>query len=157
MMIKLISIVLMISLLTPSVILAEIYKWINDDGSTGFTDDISKVPEKYRKQVEIKTYRNKSTKESIYEQNNNNQLTNHDLQKIKEVISQGSSPQTKQEIEKEIMSLWNNFKLALSMGDSEAALSYIAIEERENFRYNFELFGSIRGQTCLLTFERMYC
>lgn len=131
----------MIALCTPSLIAAEIYKWVNDNGSVSFTDDISKVPERYRTQVGTKTYGDKSTRESISDQNTDDQLTNHDLQKIEEYLSHAPSPQTKQEIEKEIMSLWENFKLALSVGDSKAALSYIAMEAREKYRYNLELFG----------------
>ena len=30
---------------------AEIYEWRNDDGITGFTDDIAKVPPKYKKSL----------------------------------------------------------------------------------------------------------
>lgn len=37
--------------------LCEIYKWKNDDGSISFTDDLNKVPEKYRNQVEIKEFK----------------------------------------------------------------------------------------------------
>ena len=35
---------------------AKIYKWKNDDGTTGFTDDLRNVPPQYRDQVETKEY-----------------------------------------------------------------------------------------------------
>jgi hypothetical protein len=34
----------------------EIYKWTNDDGSVGFSDELSRVPEKYRTPLETRTY-----------------------------------------------------------------------------------------------------
>ncbi len=122
--------------------LCEIYKWRNDDGTIGVTDNIGNIPEKYRDQVEIINYEDNSVKESISDQKANDQLTNDELEKIREFIFKAESPQTKQEIESEIVSLWNNFRAALSRGDFNAALSYIAIEARERYRYNFELFGS---------------
>jgi tetratricopeptide (TPR) repeat protein len=48
---------------------SEIYKWTNDDGSIGLTDDISKVPEKYRYQIKNKIYSDKSVKESVPDHN----------------------------------------------------------------------------------------
>jgi hypothetical protein len=33
-----------------------IYKWVNPDGSVGFSDDLSQVPERQRPTVELKTY-----------------------------------------------------------------------------------------------------
>jgi len=35
----------------------EIYKWRSNDGSISYTDDLEKVPEKYRDQVEIKEFK----------------------------------------------------------------------------------------------------
>jgi hypothetical protein len=37
--------------------LCEIYKWINDDGIVSFTDDLDKIPEKYREQAEIMKFK----------------------------------------------------------------------------------------------------
>jgi len=55
---KLLIIFLLLLFLLPHFASAEIYKWINEDGSIGFTDEINKVPEQYRNKVEIKEYEN---------------------------------------------------------------------------------------------------
>lgn len=44
--------VLLASLLaTPAICSAEIFKWVDERGNTGFADDLGKVPEKYRQQA----------------------------------------------------------------------------------------------------------
>lgn len=37
--------------------LCETYKWRSDDGSISFTDDLRKIPEKYRDQVEVMKFK----------------------------------------------------------------------------------------------------
>jgi hypothetical protein len=37
--------------------LCEIYKWRSDDGSISFTDDLDKIPEKYREQAEVMKFK----------------------------------------------------------------------------------------------------
>ena len=114
MMIKLISIVFMISLLTPSVILAEIYKWINDDGSVGFTDDISKVPEKYRGQVEIKKYRTTNAQENDEGATKSNQsITNEKLVREEYQEQEELSPEEKEELDKKLRGIWDDMKKSL--------------------------------------------
>ncbi len=67
--IRLIFFLSILLIASPNIGFSEIYKWTNDDGSIGITDDISKVPEKYRNQVEKKTYKDKAVKESVPDQN----------------------------------------------------------------------------------------
>ncbi len=116
-MIKLISISLMILLLTPSVILAEIYKWINDDGSVGFTDDLSMVPEKYRKQIEIKKYRTNSFHE---DQKDKKSVTSYRSLKEKPIEEEYKrseeelSPQEKKDLDKKLRGIWENMTKSLS-------------------------------------------
>jgi hypothetical protein len=38
----------------PNPTFAQIYKWVNENGTVEFTDDPTKIPEKYRGQIEIK-------------------------------------------------------------------------------------------------------
>ena len=38
----------------PNPTFGQIYKWVNEDGTVGFTDDPTKIPDKYRGQIEIK-------------------------------------------------------------------------------------------------------
>ncbi len=53
-MFKLISIIFFIALSvsTASLSSAEVYKWTNDDGSLGVTNDLTRVPDKYRDKAE---------------------------------------------------------------------------------------------------------
>lgn len=44
-----IGILLLLGLSIPAPLLAEIYKWIDEQGVIHFTDDYTKIPEKYRK------------------------------------------------------------------------------------------------------------
>ena len=48
---------LTIGLLTiPSFVYAEVYKWIDDKGNVHFTEDYSKIPEKYRPVAETRRF-----------------------------------------------------------------------------------------------------
>jgi len=49
------------------------------------------------------------------------------------------APMTKEEIEEAIQSVWSNFRNALINKDIETALSYIAYQSKDMYRYNFEL------------------
>lgn len=46
---------------------------------------------------------------------------------------------TKEEINEAIQSVWSNFRNALINNDIETALSYIAYQSKDMYRYNFEL------------------
>lgn len=133
-------ITLFLFIITPNTGFGEIYKWQNEDESIGFTDDYGKVPEKYRNQVDIKTYRYKSVKESTPDKKTRDRLTDDELEKTKEYMLKTSSPQTSQEIEETIMEVWSNFKNALMNGDIDTAVSYFVYERQKTYRYNFEIF-----------------
>jgi ankyrin repeat protein len=49
------------------------------------------------------------------------------------------APMTKEEIKEAIQSVWSNFRNALIDKDIETALSYIAYQSKDMYRYNFEL------------------
>lgn len=86
-MIKLIGIFLIMSLIIPSVIYAEIYKWVNDDGSIGFTDDLSR-----------KSNQSITKEESVKEE----------YQKQEEL-----SPEEKDELDKKLRGIWDDMKKSL--------------------------------------------
>lgn len=118
-MIKLISIFIVITLLMPPVISAEIYKWINDDGSIGLTDDLSNVPGKYRDQVEIKKYRDvkstndipdKKPRESIVRRIKNESIAEVDQEQEQK---QKLSPEELKKIDEELRGIWNDMKKSL--------------------------------------------
>jgi hypothetical protein len=48
---KLITMVFMIAMVVPVVALSEIYEWTDSKGVVNFTDDLNKVPARYRKQI----------------------------------------------------------------------------------------------------------
>ncbi len=106
----------LILLFLSSTSFAEIYKWRNDDGSIGFTDDLSNVPEKYRDQVETKKYRsinppNVDTANGPAQSNRvipQTKLTDDYQQPEREL-----SPIEKEELDKELRGIWNNMKDAL--------------------------------------------
>ncbi|MCX5909775.1 MAG: hypothetical protein NTY64_22015, partial [Deltaproteobacteria bacterium] len=97
--------------------LCEIYKWTNDDGSVGFTDNLSKVPEKYRKQIEIKKERHYENKGS----NDPRARGDSTEKKIKETpisvnrenLKQELSEEEKRKGEEEMRSVWENMRKAL--------------------------------------------
>ena len=50
--------ILILLLVLPSVShAADIYKWVDKDGTANFTDDLSKVPSEYRDQIQIEKTR----------------------------------------------------------------------------------------------------
>lgn len=114
-MIKLIGILLIMLLIMPCITFAEIYKWINDDGSIGFTDDLSKVPEKYRDQVEIKKYRtNSSQKENGERIAKSNQSTKKEDLVEKDYREQEELlPEEKGELDKKLRGIWDDMKNSL--------------------------------------------
>lgn len=57
-MMRLFILTMLLVLFTAKNGLTEIYKWKGADGSISYTDDIEKVPEKYRDRVEIKEFKN---------------------------------------------------------------------------------------------------
>ncbi len=40
--------------ISPNPTFAQIYKWVNENGTIEFTDDPTKIPDKYRGQIEIR-------------------------------------------------------------------------------------------------------
>lgn len=113
-MVKLINVFLIIALFTPSFIAAEIYKWVNDDGSIGFTDDLSKVPEKYRDQVEIKKYRtNNAQKNDEGTRKSNQSITKEESVKEEYQKQEELSPEEKEELDKKLRGIWDDMKKSL--------------------------------------------
>jgi hypothetical protein len=135
--ISLVVVLFIVSL--PRLSFGEMYQWINSDGSVGITDEISKVPEKYRSQVERKKYQAVSETET----NKTNDISSHHAEnenlRLNNQNSRGLSPQTKQEIESTVFSLWNKFRYALSRKDMTTALDCIELSQRRIYQQNFNL------------------
>lgn len=52
-------IILLVSMGMPPELRPEIYKYVDENGTTHFVDDMTKVPEKYRTQVDVREYKPK--------------------------------------------------------------------------------------------------
>jgi hypothetical protein len=97
--------------------LCEIYKWTNDDGSVGFTDDLSKVPKKYRKQIEIKKDRRYENKGSdgprVPGVSSEKKVKENPVSINKENLKQEPSEEERRKAEEEIRSVWEGMRKAL--------------------------------------------
>jgi hypothetical protein len=135
--ISLVVVLFVISL--PRLSFCEMYQWINTDGSVGIADEIGKVPEKYRNQVERKKYQPASEKETKTTDSISGQHAENENPRLNKHNSRGLPPQTKQEIESNIFSLWNKFRSALSRNDMNTALDCIELSQRRIYQQNFNL------------------
>jgi hypothetical protein len=73
MILRLVLLLTVLFIFISNVGLCEIYKWKSDDGRINFTDNLGKVPEKYRDQVERKKYRSTyKTDENVSIENREN-------------------------------------------------------------------------------------
>ena len=52
-----------VTLFFSSSLRSEMYKYVDENGTTVYVDDLSKVPEKYRKQVEVREEKTEETPE----------------------------------------------------------------------------------------------
>lgn len=88
----------------------EIYKWRSDDGSISFTDDLGKVPEKYRDQVEVKEFKSDESetieRETITEDPDILDENSGDEQKE-------LTEEEKREIDEDIRGVWDGMKESL--------------------------------------------
>ena len=90
-------------------------KWINDDGSIGFTDDFGKVPDKYRDQVEIKKYRtNNAQKNDEGTGKSNQSITKEESVKEEYQKQEELSPEEKDELDKKLRGIWDDMKKSLT-------------------------------------------
>lgn len=115
----LIRLILIITLIIgiSNVGLCEIYKWTNDDGSIGFTDDLSNVPEKYRNQVEMKKYRSYETEGNddtgVQGDYNEKTVKEESVSENEEELKHELSEEEKRKIDEELRGIWGNMKKAL--------------------------------------------
>ena len=49
----LVALITIVFLMIPFLIQAEVYKWIDDEGTVHFTDDYSNIPSFYREQLKV--------------------------------------------------------------------------------------------------------
>ena len=88
---------------------AEMYEWKNADGSTGFTDDISKVPPKAKKTL-------KKEGESEYSVNitkSRESTSKQDRHAYDKDEEQGLSAQQREEADQKIKATWQHMKGSL--------------------------------------------
>ncbi|MHA2219826.1 MAG: hypothetical protein ACXACY_28350 [Candidatus Hodarchaeales archaeon] len=118
--------------------LCEIYKWTNDDGSIGLSDDISKVPEKYRNQLKTKKKPRlkHSERESTTEYQQENVKEFNTEQFLSEALAPGSP------LDNHLKNKWRLMTDSLKKGDHDEALALIHPDKRNTYSQMFEVLGS---------------
>lgn len=111
-----------------------VYSGDDDIGTLVFSDDPSKV-KKLRKPIG-KTKADGTGEEDA--RNRNIQIDSYERQKLNELKGMGLSPQSKEEVKKNIFSLWNKFRSATSRNDIKAALD--CMSKTESNKYDLNLF-----------------
>jgi len=130
-----------------------IYKWVNADGSVGFSDDLSKVPETARKEIELKAYPLDENRGNPAPQGNSMRPSTPASPKAPVTTATGApgSPSGKAElseaekrrIDAELRTLWETMKAALRVKDIEGALRCFTPTQQARYR---TLFGATRDQ-----------
>jgi predicted CopG family antitoxin len=157
-MIRVFSLVLLLFLLIATVpVAAEYYKYLDEKGNIGFTDDITRILENKRHQVEIRMDRpgpaqpaSKQESEKAGREEFNRLLKDYFEEKYR---AKGSCrPETDAEIGEVIEYAWNGMSRAMMAGKLEKALSHFSVFTRDEYRrrlsghswdYLQSLFGSI--------------
>jgi len=109
----------------PKLFSEEIYRWTDDKGTTHFTDDSSKVPEKYRREAEGMNLNEERGKEDkrIGE-------SGERTDRVKDYLDETDKKiEAKKGIEKKISQLEEEMRL------SEERLKWIEDYEKENYQY----------------------
>ncbi len=111
------SILILMTLCVPSTGLCEIYKWTNDDGSVGFADDISNVPEKQRQQVETKQYRvsesERKEEPPLRRGSESRGVQEQQPSEKEQAVTQELSDEEKKKLDEELRGTWGKMKKAL--------------------------------------------
>ena len=127
------ALLLCVVLDTPFLFSEEIYRWTDEKGTTHFTDDASKIPEKYRSgaegtKVTGEVAREKAAKEEKETRESGKSGEGED--RVKKYLEKTDEKiETKRRIEKKISELEDEMKL------SEERLKWIEDYERENYYY----------------------
>jgi chromosome segregation ATPase len=110
----------------------EIYRWTDDKGTTHFTDDPSKVPEKYRREAEGINLPQERVEEDgrIRGSDEKNRGSGERRDRVKDYLDETDKKiEAKKSIEKKISKLEEEMRL------SEERLKWIEDYEKENYQY----------------------
>ena len=100
---------LMIIFVSSSAGAGQIYRWVNDNGTVGFTDDPEKVPAKYRERIKLEKEISEAGKDV------NLPTTQKPPSNEKEPpASPKLSPEERNKIEEETRATWERMRKALS-------------------------------------------
>jgi hypothetical protein len=115
-------------LTTPYLSSEEVYRWTDEKGTTHFTDDASRIPEKYRREAEGTTV----TGEVVKENQEIRELgkSGEKVDRVRKYLEETDRKiEAKRRIEKKISELEDERKLA------EERLKWIEDYEKENYLY----------------------
>jgi hypothetical protein len=122
----------------------EIYRWKDEKGTTHFTDDASKIPEKYRGETEGRKVVGEGAKEEAAKENKGVRESGKSGQgedRVRKYLEKTDQKiETKRQIEKKISELEDEMKL------SEERLKWIEEYERENYQYYIPYRNSKTGK-----------
>jgi hypothetical protein len=109
--------ILIVTFALPYTAVGQIYKWVNDDGTVGFTDDPDKIPAKYRDRIKI---------EKEIKEEGKNIPASGPPKKVESVSKKGApierevdsknkpSAEEKKKAEEETRAVWEKMRKALS-------------------------------------------
>ena len=176
-MIRIIFLLFLCTIISPTSVIGEFYKYIDENGNVLFTDDIGKVPEAQRSKTENYNYRNSAPNESDYfsesqtsfDANESNYSSESEtsseadevLENYKEFLKEkyGAKEtcpdETDSEIQQAIETTWSHFTQAMIAGDLEEAFTYIAIFHQDEIRRKIEDLGKKELKDIYSSFERV--
>jgi len=156
----LIIIIFLISLVFITKVSAEIYKYIDENGTIVLTDNANNIPKNQRSKVETFKQQKKPPKsDQIIHANCREDLTSEELQLLKQrgesekqiqyikctlkaECEQNKvwSEEEKHVLDKLLRLKWNQMMKALGQGDIDTAVSYFIVEKRDTYRKMFSAF-----------------
>ena len=125
-------VVLCLSLDIPLLFSEEIYRWTDEKGTTHFTDDISKIPEEFRRETEgIDVTGERVGGDGKIRESEKTGESGKRIDRVKDYLETiDKRIEAKKRIEKKIAELEDEMKL------SEERLKWIENYERENYYYH---------------------
>lgn len=95
----------------------QIYKWVNEDGTIGFTDDPQKIPTQYRDRVKVEKGISEKTRDvdTRATSKKKEEVTKKEHPPHEEPAARSNvSPEERRQVEEETRAVWENFQKSLS-------------------------------------------
>lgn len=131
-------------LITPYLSSEEVYRWTDEKGTIHFTDDFSKVPEKFRREAEEKKVIGEVAKEEAAKEDKiikESGKSGEGADRVKKYLEKTDQKiEAKRRIEKKISELGEEMRI------SEERLKWIENYERENYYYYMPYRNSKTGK-----------